>query len=120
MKRLRCYEMLPIDLYWEYLPTVEDVAATLGRYQAESMINEHHPTCLSLEKFLQDVQQAMELARKHYWEGDFKPGYTPRVFWLPNEVEFAYAFVWKQENNGTTYVVSPFELPWLDAYTFRS
>jgi hypothetical protein len=33
--------------------------------------------------------------------------------WLPYDTEFAYGFVWKQDNNGTTFVASPVPMPWL-------
>jgi hypothetical protein len=53
------------------------------------------------------------LAERHGWEGDFS--FPARVLWLLEEGSnaFAYAFVWKQDHNGTTYVVSPYPLPWL-------
>jgi hypothetical protein len=30
------------------------------------------------------------------------------------ELEVGYAFVWKQDNNGSTFVLSPVPLPYLD------
>jgi hypothetical protein len=39
------------------------------------------------------------------------------VFWVPGEAEFIYGFVFKETNNGTTYVVSPVPLPYLEVLT---
>ena len=68
----------------------------------------------SLRKFLENFDSARKLARVRGWEGDYRAGNEPRVFWLPAESEFLYGFVWKQDNNGTIFVVSPRPLPWLD------
>lgn len=47
------------------------------------------------------------------WEGDVTEG--PFIFSLPDPHRsiMEIGFVWKQENNGTTFVLSPFQLPWL-------
>jgi hypothetical protein len=41
----------------------------------------------------------------------------PSVFWIPMEDGFAPGFVIKEDNNGTTYVISPVSLPHLDRLT---
>ena len=45
----------------------------------------------------------------HGLEGAFRE--PARVLWLPEKN--SHAFVWMQDNNATTYVVSPHPLPWL-------
>lgn len=105
---------MPIDFGWEYLQPVDEVAAQLAR--DKSGVAE--PTFLSalpgLRKFLDDFENALRAARHEGWEGDFRGAATPRVLWIPGAIKFDYAFVWKQDNNGTTFVVSPVEMPWLD------
>jgi hypothetical protein len=38
----------------------------------------------------------------------------PVVFWVPVEDSFRYGFVFKQDNNGSTFVVSPVPMPWYE------
>jgi hypothetical protein len=58
---------------------------------------------------------ALELARRAGWEGDFREG--PYVSGLPASDLDSWGEIligWKQDNNGTTFIVSPYKLPWLD------
>jgi hypothetical protein len=59
------------------------------------------------------LKKAQEYAKaKLLWEGDMTVG--PRFAALPNgEYDNALMIAWKQANNGTTYIVSEIELPWL-------
>jgi hypothetical protein len=67
----------------------------------------------------QHVQQrwelAQDLAKRIYWEGDVRsseggPWWTP-IPWETGDWE--YVIAWKQDNNGSTFVASPVQLPWL-------
>lgn len=112
-KRFYIYPMSPIDFHWELLDTVEDTVEKLSKYSND----ESSPLSFeTLHGFLNDWNLAKELATKNKWEGDFRD--SPRVFWLPDELEFVYAFAWKQDNNGSTFIVSPKPLPHLEAHTF--
>jgi hypothetical protein len=109
------YAVNPIDFHWEHLQTVQTVAAKLAEGEADEVVTGEHGASGGLVSgFLSALDTAKELARKKGWEGDFRPGHEPRVFWLPGENEFHYAFVWKQENNGDTFIVSPLALPWVE------
>lgn len=113
-KQWIAHAISPIDFRWEHLPTVEDVSATLAREDArDAKDNMAHRSAPEASLFIESFQTAMALARKSGWEGDFLG--EPHVLWLPagDGGTFDYAFVWKQENNGTTYVVTPYQLPWL-------
>lgn len=50
------------------------------------------------------------------WEGDVREG--PFIFPIPAEVTVLHAVVWKQDNNGNTFVWSPVSLPHLDSVAF--
>lgn len=109
------YEMSPIDYGWSNLKTVKDTAAELGAAEAAAraagvdflMYEE-----LLLETFLADWQSAQIAAQEHGWAGEFR--HAPVVFWVPNDSTFIYGFTFKQDTNGTTYVVSPVPMPWLE------
>jgi hypothetical protein len=106
------YDIVPIDFGWEFLRTVPETAALIGESEATARLA-GYSGYIDLAGFLRDVKRAEDLAEKRGWEGDFVHG-GPRVFWLPVENEIIYGFVWKQSNNGTTFVVSPKPIPWCD------
>ncbi|QGJ73801.1 hypothetical protein [Sinorhizobium meliloti] len=93
------YELAPIDFWngWqteaEYLPKNEKE---------------------EIDAYRRFRERAQELAHRAGWEGDVRFG--PYVSALPNpetSMPSDFMIAWKQENNGTTYVASPYELPWL-------
>ena len=110
----KAYAILPIDFGWEFLPTVERVAGQLASSVAELAVTGITQGSQEVDNFLADFNRARQLAKAAGWEGDYRAGSTPRVFWLPDEGSFQYAFVWKHDNNGDTFVVSPRPLAWLD------
>lgn len=109
------YAMSPIDYDWEYLPTVQDVASRYGQDDARldiEGVEEYEPR--KLGGFLKDFKRAKDAATDEGWEGDFRG--KARVLYLPSETGFDHAFAWKQDNNGTTFIVSPQILPHLEKY----
>lgn len=97
-KRWYYYQMNPIDFNWDFLDTVEETVRKLSRFHGD----EQEPSSFEdLHGFLNDWKRAKEIAHEGYWEGDFRS--PPKVFWLPDENEFVYAFAWKQDNNGSTF-----------------
>lgn len=108
----KAYYILPIDFGWDYLPSVDEFAEKLAKSDVEVKLGKQPYGEPRLDKFLADFKEAQELADDAGWEGDFRGG--PSVFCIPIENEIVYGFVWKQENNGDTIVVSPEPLPWLD------
>lgn len=105
--------MSPIDFNWHMLDTVEATITTLSKHS-----NQYGDTLSfdDLNNFLTSWNDAKKLAKDNSWEGDFRE--PPRVFWIPDDQEFVYGFVWKQDNNGSTFVVSPYPLNHLKEHTF--
>ena len=112
------YCLPPIDYGWSHLRTVaETVAAIFAGDDADSDGEEVAQGDVVSSKAVRAFLDWWELAKARlksegYWEGDFRG--APCVFWLPAEGDFEYGFVFKQSNNGTTFVVSPQPLPGLD------
>lgn len=104
------YEIIPIDFGWENLKTVKETVATIAGFN-DVVKDIEGVNSSAVRGFLDRWDSAKSEASRKGWEGDFR--HDPIVFWLPNEYDFEYGFVFKQENNGTTFVVSPFPLPWL-------
>ena len=128
MKKWYAYQTKsPIDTGWEQLKTVEETVEFLATAGEDELDDDGFPLFSDdlmqtrvLEKFddllqfIVDYKQALVLAESVGWEGDIC-GHA-YVFWVPDaDFDFAYCFMWKQGNNGNTYVVSPHTLPWLDA-----
>ena len=104
------YQLAPIDIGWENLRTVrETAAALLERSAAVAKRNDVDDS--DLRAFLRSWESAKDEATARGWEGDLR--IEPAVMWIPDDTEFNYGFVFKQDNNGTTFVVSPVEMPWL-------
>jgi hypothetical protein len=106
--RLFIYELPPID-FWQgwtpasHWPKAEDEPFT--KY-AEYGLDE--------QEAASDLSVARKLAKECGWEGDGEW----RMAGLPRDDIAAptYMLAVKQYNNGTTYVISPYELPWLSRY----
>lgn len=97
---MHVYVCAPIDLGWDRLPSVE-LAEGAGDHEVLASLQE-------------ELARAKALAHTAGWEGDFRE--LPRVIWLPfpETAQFEPAFVWKQDNNGVVFVVSPVRLSWLE------
>ena len=111
------YRISPIDMGFRFLWTVDRFRDQL---RLEDIANHDGFSGLSggpivlrgLNQFELDFERAKHLARDHGWEGDFREG--PFVMPVLIEIEVGYAFVFKQDNNGTTFVLSPVPLPYLE------
>jgi len=113
---LFAYQIAPMDFGWDLLPTVKEFYSKLVQSSAD-LPEEHVRPRLSeeiaeVEAF---VLAALQLGRQIGWEGDFRPYGVPRIAVLPDAESPKLALVWKQDNNGTTFVVSQCELPWLSS-----
>jgi hypothetical protein len=108
------YAYAPIDFGWRHLKTVGETIKFIS--VVSDPINEEFESREDRQNearvFSDNWEYAKRIASKNFWEGDFRE--DPRVFWLPGECGFEYAFVWKQDNNGTTFIVSPIPLTWLE------
>jgi hypothetical protein len=101
------YHIFPIDFGWDFLPDLSHVISQAAAQDANDCIR-YGDTAY---KILRDFKFAMAAAEGKGWEGDFRDG--PKVFFLPNDTEFQWGFVWKQDNNGETFIASPQPMPWL-------
>lgn len=101
------YTLGPIDSWigWSTEAEYKASEATQGDYDRDE----------ALARFEETKTQALDLGRRAGWEGDFSVG--PMVAGLPNRGGDTISGIligWKQQNDGTTFVASPYRLPWLD------
>ncbi|HCT4984470.1 TPA: hypothetical protein OTZ20_002895 [Pseudomonas aeruginosa] len=108
------YEVSPIDYGWNFPQSLSDVIARFNADCSDDVPKEQGYDLSMLKSFVDDWDSAKMAAASKGWEGDFR--HKPVVFWIPIEDRFEYGFVFKQDNNGTTFVVSPVVLPWLGSY----
>lgn len=114
------YMISPIDYGFRYLRRVEefrdltrleDLAQYEGVGQFQGFPNTF--TRATLERFDLNFEAAKRMAADLFWDGDFREG--PFVMPVLIELEVGYAFVWKQDNNGSTFVISPVPLPYVES-----
>lgn len=71
---------------------------------------------------LEVVQKAMVtiVNSESSWEGDVR-GNEIYIFSLPDpdNCDVLRGVIWKQDNNGTTFICSPVKLPWLEEYRLK-
>lgn len=111
------YHIAPIDTGWDLLPTVEEFAAKLATKDAYSAIHGSTSEFRSCSTFLNDFEEAKKLASQVGWEGDYKRYAVPRVLMIPANGTFLTGFVWKQDNNGATFIVVEEQLTHLNRLT---
>lgn len=109
------YNIGPIDQFWEFLPTLDEVRKMLRDHDNMYALELGEAV---LPEFEKNFHSARVLARDGGWQGD-ELGEV-HVFWLPADTDFQYAFVWKQSSKGSTFVVAPFPLDYLKALTGAS
>ena len=99
------YELNPVDYFTGSIPLDEYLNSTK---EIDDPYGEHEFTKNQIE------QLTAEMKNIDSWEGDVMDGVY--LFALPGknmDTNLALGIVWKQRNNGTTFVVSEMELPWL-------
>ena len=107
------YNFFVIDHNWNYLLSLEEF------YKKIINTDFSDPNCIANEELLSATRKwsnAKKLAENIGWEGDFTRG--PCVFFLPNPLNMCieYGFMFKQYINGRTFIISPFELDYMDRY----
>lgn len=117
-KRLRVfwvYECSPIDNWWGWTPLTTVLQSSKENNDLEeeglgAYIEDWRG--FPFEKLALEASTAKLLIQKHtLWEGDGHWQVAP----LPNpdQCTSELLFAVKQSNNGTTFLCSPFRLPWL-------
>jgi hypothetical protein len=105
------YGLFPIDYGWDYLPLLSDIEVREGK---NGGLND-----LNLSGAREMLMRATPcLINDMGWEGDF--AVPLRAILLPSgDTDMEIALVWKQSNNGNSYVVSPKPLVWLEDHAFE-
>jgi hypothetical protein len=96
-----------MDFGWALLSTPRQLAAAAlsgDDYQDDDAIS-------VARHILALAEKAQECGTAVGWEGDYRN--EPRMLVLPDAYSVRYAVVWKQDNNGDTYVVSEVPLDYL-------
>lgn len=107
------YELAPIDFFWQHLKTVEETAKELGAASASSRALGFDESGDGVQIGVNHFLANWEDARSNVFGATEQLQRPPVVFWVPKDDGFTFGFVIKIHANGTTFVVSPVELPHL-------
>jgi hypothetical protein len=104
MKTYHVYVLPPVDIGWGLFKTVSQVIDTICE--------------VDLHDFVVAYYQSLRVAKSTgWWEGDMR--HEAVVVPLVRELEGEYGFMWKQDNNGTTFVVTPEAIPQYAKFAFE-
>jgi hypothetical protein len=106
MQTLYCYHISPID-HWPCTRT--------AKQRLQDVHEDGVPYWVAQEgaKLGALLAAATEAFRTIGWEGDYRE--PPVFFAVPScEVEMHLGVAVKQDNNGSTFIASPFPMPWLE------
>ncbi len=123
MSMIYVYSCAPIDLWHGPVEALEYVNDQPRFYSVQSMMDDNLPVSgwsedqEEAEAVVSLLRDGTKLARNLMWEGDFRT--PPHICFVPypDAIGFKKILVWKQDNNGTTFVVSEISLPWLEEYS---
>lgn len=105
--------------YQYMLPPIDGFigAIQLDEFKKSLEISDHREESEYFSKGAGRILAELELEMKTLkeWEGDIR-NKEIYVFAVPDEMETSIGLVWKQDNNGTTFIISPVELPHLKKY----
>lgn len=112
--KLYVYPMNPVDFGWENFRTVEETLARLCDDIKKVMTERENyyshvfsGPIEELDAFVSLYNMSLIAARKAGWEGDMREDAV--VVPIIEDPECSYGFMWKQDNNGTTFVILPRE-----------
>lgn len=109
------YKTLSVDAFWNNLKTVAETERQIGRSGSVSLVVvETQPATPDALAFAEGWLAAKTAACEYGWDGVERS--ESMVFWLPSPNVFLYGFVIKPAfDNESTFIASPYPLPWLPA-----
>jgi hypothetical protein len=111
--RLFVYCLNPIDAWAGWTPLREVLRSAQKNENGDGMLLDCWG-CTSRGVMCRYIA-ARSIARRVHCEGDIRHGCGPFMCPIPDgEYTGEYLIAWKQNNNGTTFVASPFRLTWLE------
>ena len=112
------YAIGPIDDWTGWLRPEELFRASIDTSPAASLtVGNDPPGPFEPHRWAQAWSLARIGARELRWEGDIRTGEGPFVSMLPQtepDRPTPFIIAWKQDNNGMTFIASPFRLLWLE------
>jgi hypothetical protein len=111
------YRLDPID-WWNGWHRVEDL------FEKQDDPEEGSATKLRTKELWPFLAEAFHAAREWLgWEGDVSDGDLWATVLPPTEgfgwgPDMPFVLAWKQKNNGTTFIASPYRLPWVEQGCF--
>ena len=110
-KKFYIYSLPPID-WWHGFQAVGDYIEHM-----KSELNAFGDT-FNTTRFISDLMELAPLFARAGWEGDIREGVY--LAGLPtDEPDTELIFALKQKNNGSTFIASPYRLPWIKEHEVK-
>ena len=104
-RKLYCYEVGTLDWGWHHLQSVEKTVLDLFNNEWDGEV------LLAMKAYWMQAQQLAGAQGYGLWRQGHE---EPAVFWVPTkDGGMVYGFIFKQDHAGDTFVVTPYEMPWL-------
>jgi hypothetical protein len=104
---LYVYRINPMDFGWEAMLTADQYRGLI-----EKEISQYDDK--AAPEFEDFYTRSLDAAKKVGWEGDFRPGNEPHIASIPAENSSIPCLVWKQENDGMTFIAAKVPLAHLE------
>lgn len=101
------YVLSPIDWFDGCI----DLDDFIKNYQTRSVVDDDFQKHNEIHEILTRLLEGMKFSK--WWEGDLRE--PIKVFAVPGDGKTDVGFIWKQDNNGTTFVLSPVPLQHLES-----
>ena len=112
---LYAYRVETIEITWDNLTSCDDYRKKLAiAYSAEEDRPTREEHLSALVKFESFFKSALEAARRIGSEGNFLV--APHIGFLPGNARMCAYLVWRDDDHGSTFIVSPIEMRWLTSH----
>lgn len=118
MSKHYVYVMPPIDFGWEFCQSLpwllkretNDLSISMD-WTGKGCSSDYLDSWNDIAVLIKKANSLIILAGKYGFDGNLVE--NPVLIPIPGECTFDFAFAFKQENNGTTFIVSPVAMHWL-------
>jgi hypothetical protein len=100
------YQLMPTDFFAGAIPIEKYLSNEIDDCGISQLNRIHH-----FMRCMYEMGRLVEIKDARFWEGDLRQGQGVYVFAVPsNDACLDIGYMWKQDNNGDTFAISPVEI----------